>query len=182
MWLYTKRVFLSPYQILKELPLPRENARVGDFGAGSGQYALALAKRFGPEGAVYAFDAFAPNLDAMQKEAGAYGSPFYTLETNLNERIPVRDNLLNAAVVANTLYGISDKPRFVSELARVLEPDASVLVVEWAGSFRNMGPTEEQIIAPGEAAKLFTSAGFSVEEMLPAGTHHFAFIATNHTP
>jgi len=175
-------VFLSPYQILKELPLPAQNVRVGDFGAGSGQFSLALAERLGQSATIYALDAFGPGLDAMKREAERYGSDFYTLQSDLNTHIPLRSNLLNAAIVADTLYGIADKERFVHELARVLEEGGKVLVVDWAGSFKNMGPPQDAILSPGEAAQLFTSAGFSVGEMLPAGTHHFAFTATCQTP
>ncbi|MDO8523932.1 MAG: class I SAM-dependent methyltransferase [bacterium] len=173
-------MFLSPVQILKELPLP-ERAQVGDFGAGSGQYALALAERLGSQGTIYALDAFGPNLDLMRQGAEKYGSAFYTLESDLNRHIPLKTNLLNVAIVANTLHQLTDRERFVSELARVLEPGGKALVVDWAGSFRNMGPPEGSVVTPGEAVRLFRSAGFSTGEMLPAGTHHFAFVATSHT-
>lgn len=174
-------MFLSPTQILKELPLP-SRARVGDFGAGSGQYALALAERLGPEGTIYALDAFGPNLDSMRGQAEKYGSSFYTLESDLNRHIPLKTNLLNAAIIANTLHQLTDRERFVSELARVLEPGGKALVVDWAGSFKNIGPPEKSVMTPGEAVALFRSAGFVTGEMLPAGTHHFAFVATSTTP
>ena len=161
--------------MLKQLPLPSGSVRVGDFGTGSGQYALALAKRLGERGAIYAFDPFGPALDRVKSEAGEYHSAFYTLEADLNAHIPIRDNLLNGAVVANTLYGLSDKEKFVSELSRVIAPGGRVLVIDWAGSFKNMGPPASSIMSPGEAARLFSSYGFEVGDMLPAGTHHFAF-------
>jgi hypothetical protein len=41
-----------------------------------------------------------------------------------------------------------------------------------------MGPAPEKAVAPAEAARLFESAGFTIGDMMPAGTHHFAFIAT----
>ncbi len=167
--------------MLKEFPLPRK-ARVGDFGAGAGQYALAIAERLEGEGTIYALDPFGPNLDAMKREAEKFRSPFYTLRSDLDVHIPLKTNLLNAAIVANTLYSITNKERFVSELARVLEPEGKVLVVDWVGSFKNMGPPPEAIMTPAEAVRLFRSAGFSTGDMLPAGTHHFAFIATGHTP
>ena len=162
--------------------MPSENVRVGDFGAGAGQFALTLAERLGQSGTIYALDAFGPNLDAMKHESEKYGSNFYTLESDLNTSIPLRTNLLNAAVVANTLYGINDKQRFIAELARVLEPGGTALVVDWAGSFKNMGPPENAILTPGEAARLFSAAGFTIGDMLSAGTHHFAFTATCNTP
>lgn len=151
---------------------------MGDFGAGAGHYSLALAKQKGPYAEIYAFDAFAPAVDSLKHEAERIGAPVYTLHVDLNERIPLADNVLNAGIVANLLHQLKEKTRFVAELRRVLSPDSPVLVVDWARSDRNMGPPEEAVVEPAEAARLFRSAGFSTEEMFPAGTHHFAFIAT----
>jgi len=174
-------VFLNPTQVLSELQLPAI-PRIGDFGAGAGHYSLALAKRYGPYAEIYAFDALPGAIDSLRKEADVYASPFYGLVSDLNERIPVASNVLNAGIVANTLHQLTDKARFVSELSRVLKPESPVLVVDWARSDNNFGPPASAVITPGEAVRLFRSAGFSAGEMFSAGTHHFAFIATNHTP
>lgn len=153
-------------------------AKVGDFGAGSGHYSIAVAKRLGSEGALYALDAFTPVLDKLRRESAPYAPSVYTLQADFNEHIPLRDNLLNAAILANVLHQVKERNRFLSELARVVAPGGSVLVVDWASSFKNMGPTAEMALTPGEALRLFESAGFATGQMLPAGTHHFAFIAT----
>jgi len=170
-------VFLSPIQVLRSLPLPLK-AKVGDFGTGAGHYALALAERVGLGGAVYAIDAFGPGFDSLRREAARHHAAFYTLESDLNKHIPLKSGLLDAAVVSNILHQVSERKHFVSELARVIAPGGSALVVDWLGSFRNMGPPERSVLSPGEAAELFTSAGFAAGSMLPAGTHHFAFVAT----
>ena len=168
-------------QVLRALPLPPK-AKVGDFGAGAGHYALALAERVGPGGAVYAIDAFGPGFDSLRRDAAKHHSAFYTLESDLNKHIPLKDDLLNVAVVSNILHQLSDRKRFVSELARVIAPGGTALVVDWAGSFKNMGPPEASVLSPHDAAELFSSAGFEIGKTLPAGTHHFAFLATRVAP
>jgi ubiquinone/menaquinone biosynthesis C-methylase UbiE len=167
--------------VLPALAIPAK-PRIGDFGAGQGHYSFALAERLGHGGTIYAFDAFEPNLDALKRGGSAYGSRFFAVRSDLNRHIPLKTNLLNAGIVANLLHQLSDKEQFIAELARVLEPGSEVLVVDWLGSFKNMGPPQEAILAPGEVARLFESAGFSAGPMLPAGTHHFAFVATSHLP
>jgi ubiquinone/menaquinone biosynthesis C-methylase UbiE len=171
-------VFLSPVQILRSLPLPLFSP-IGDFGAGSGAYTFALAERRNPGAPIYALDAYPPNLDALYQEARRRQRAVFPLHADLNEHIPLRNDFLSAAVVANTLHQLSNKEQFAGELARVLAPGGRVLVVEWAGSFNNMGPSPDAVLSPGETARLFQAEGFSIGEMLPAGTHHFAFIATN---
>lgn len=170
-------MFLNPRDILSHLPLAA-SFRVGDFGTGAGHYGYEVAEKLGAEGVVYAFDAYTPSLDAVYRRGKTFAPQFHALHSDLNEHIPVRENLLDAAVVANTLSGLSERSRFVSELARVIRPSGSVLVVDWLSSFKNMGPPADATITPADAVRLFRSSGFSVGEMLPAGTHHFAFIAT----
>jgi ubiquinone/menaquinone biosynthesis C-methylase UbiE len=170
-------VFLNPTQVLSQLTFPPK-PRIGDFGAGAGHYSVALAKRYGPYAEIYAFDALPNAVDALKKEMSQYASPFYSLVSDLNERIPLAENALNAGVAANILHQLSDKERFVSELGRVLAPGSPLLVVDWARSGNFMGPPPEAVLSPSEALRLFTGAGFTEGPMLPAGTHHFAFVAT----
>ncbi len=168
-------MFLEPKTVLKHLPLTA-SAKVGDFGTGAGHYALAAAERIGAEGAVYAFDAFGPSLDALLKEAERYPSPFYALRSDLNTHIPLKDDLLDAAIVANVFSQVSKRGRFAGELARVVKPGGTALVIDWVTA--RITPSSHEALTPAEAARTFRAAGFVVGEMLPAGTHHFAFLAT----
>ncbi|MFA5876895.1 MAG: methyltransferase domain-containing protein [Candidatus Paceibacterota bacterium] len=170
-------MFLNPRDILSHLSITA-NAKVGDFGVGAGHYSFALAEKLGAEGTIYAFDAFGPVLDAIRRKGEHYPAEFHTLQSDLNEPIPIAENLLHIAVVANILHQIRERERFVMEVARVVRPQGTVLVVDWISSFKNMGPSPEAVLAPGEAVRLFRQAGFDTGDMLPAGTHHFAFLAT----
>lgn len=174
-------MFLNPTSVLGHLPFS-QHGRVGDFGAGAGHFAFAAAERLGREGSVYAFEAFTPAVESLSREAERRNLRIHALTADLNAHIPLRDNLLHAGIVVNTLHQLSDRERFVGELARVIEPAGKVLVVDWPSSFKNMGPHPEAVVAPGDAARLFRSAGFSISPMLPAGTHHYAFIAENGAP
>jgi ubiquinone/menaquinone biosynthesis C-methylase UbiE len=170
-------MFLKPQEIFSYLPL-HAGARVADFGTGAGHYAFLAAERLDSNGAVYAFDLRDSFIDKIRKEGERYSATVYALRHDLNKDIPLRDNLLDAAVVANVLHQLDARETFVRELARVLGAGGKALVIDWAASFKNMGPKEGRTLAPGEAARLFREAGFQTGEMLPAGTHHFAFVAT----
>jgi ubiquinone/menaquinone biosynthesis C-methylase UbiE len=169
-------VFLNPKNILNSVKIPH-GARVADFGTGAGHYALAVAERLRDGGVVYALDAFRPALQTLSKEAMRRGLSLYTLHSDLNVHIPFRDNLLKFGIVANLLHQLSNKEQFARELARVIEPGGQALVVDWAASFRNMGPTAEHAVAPGDAGRILKNAGFTIGDVLPAGTHHYAFLA-----
>lgn len=170
-------MFLDPDEILGRLGV-MSGSKVGDFGTGSGTYALKVAKQLGPEATVYAFDAYHPLVDSVGRLGRTTGANFYAIKADLNQHIPLKDNVLHAAIAVNILHALEARQKFVAELSRVIQPGGRVLVVDWVDSFKNMGPTPEQAIQPGEAARLFEDAGFELGSMLPAGTHHFAFIAT----
>lgn len=154
--------------------------KVGDFGAGSGAYTSVVLDRVGEEGQVYAFDALPQSLERMRRIAERAGKRCMTICTEFEQSLPLKDNLLDVAILANTLHAIDPirRQHFVSELQRVVVPHGHVLVVDWAGSFRNMGPPSSLIVTPVDAVRLFRSAGFMTGDMLPAGTHQYAFVAT----
>ena len=171
-------MFLNPKSILENIKIPH-GARVADFGTGAGHFAILAAERLQGGGVVYALDAFRPALQTLTREASRRSLNVHTLESDLNVHIPLKENLISLGIVANILHQLSDRKKFAEELARVIEPEGEVLVVDWAGSFKNMGPNEASVILPGQAVELFSSVGFTSGPMLPAGTHHFAFIARN---
>lgn len=154
--------------------------KVGDFGAGTGAYSSILWDRVGEEGQVYALDALPQSLESLRRQSLKSGKRCMTICTEFESELPMRDDLLDLAVVANVLHAVDPvrRPHFVGELHRVLVPGGQVLVLDWAGSFNSMGPPASMIVAPADAVRLFRAAGFNTSDMLPAGTHHFAFVAT----
>jgi ubiquinone/menaquinone biosynthesis C-methylase UbiE len=104
----------------------------------------------------------------------------FSLCVDLNTHIPLCDEVLHSSLLSNTLHALTDRSRFLSELYRITQKKGKVLMVDWASSFNGAGPRNDMVVTPGEAVRLFKAHGFSVGNMLPAGTHHYAFIATKH--
>lgn len=171
-------MFLSPIQLLQHMPV-QSGDKVGDFGVGTGVYSEALLEKLSDEGEVYAFDVYEPHIESLHRSCmNKKKSNLFSLCVDLNARIPLKDTLLHQALVVNTLHALAKRDQFLSELHRVVKPGGRVLIADWIHSFNNLGPTEESVVAPGEAVRLVQAHGFSVGEMLPAGTHHYAFVAT----
>lgn len=169
----------SPSDMLRHVRvLP--SMKIADFGSGSGAYSSVLLDRIGAEGLVYALDALPQSLESIRRTAALRNKRCMTVCSDFEDELPLRDNLLDVAVVANTLHGVDPlrRPHFVSELHRVLVPGGQVLFLDWAGSFDSMGPPAPLIVTPVDAVRLFRSQGFETSTMLPAGTHHYAFVAT----
>lgn len=168
----------SPSDMLKHVRL-MPGMRAADFGAGSGAYATVLLDRVGEEGQVYALDALPQSLESIRRQSLKSGKRCMTVCTDFDQALPMRDNLLDLAIVANTLHSVDPTRRqdFIHELGRVVAPGGQVLFLEWADSFKNMGPPAPLIVPPVDAVRLFRTAGFLTSTMLPAGTHHYAFVA-----
>ena len=169
----------DPRDMLKHVRV-MPGMRVADFGAGAGAYSSLLLDRIGEEGQLYALDALPQAVESIRRSALQKGKRCMTVCTDFENQLPMRDNLIDLAIVANTLNGVDPARRsdFVAELRRVVVPGGQVLVLDWAGSFDNMGPPQPLLVAPVDAVRLFRSQGFQTSTMLPAGTHHFAFVAT----
>lgn len=171
-------MFLSPYQVVGHLPV-KPGMRVADFGAGNGDYSFLVHDQLKGEGVMYAFEFNPEQVERLHREANRrYCEQFYSVCTDLNDIVPLRDDVIHVALVVNTLHQLKERNTFLSELNRILKREGSVLFVDWASDFKNMGPTSEHVITPGDAVRLFRAHGFTVGSMLPAGTHHYAFIAT----
>lgn len=170
-------MFLSPLQVVAHMPV-RPGMRVGDFGSGCGEYALLIAERLEGEGCVYAFDIRKENVESLSRgKSERYAESIYPLCCDLNQTLPLKDELLNTALLSNTLNAIQEKEHLLQEARRVLTQGGTILFIDWLSSFKNMGPRVEDVIPPTEAVRMFENAGFSVGGMLPAGTHHYGFIA-----
>ena len=51
-----------------------------------------------------------------------------------------------------------------------------MLVIDWADSFGNLGPTPAQVVTRAKARELFERAGFVFEKEITTGAHHYGII------
>lgn len=159
----------------------RDAMKVGDMGTGSGHYALIASTIVGPSGRVYAIDVqedILSNLkDSAQREHrrnietiwGDIEKPYGT---------KLRDGLLDAAILSNTLFQLEHKERAIKEVARILKPGGKLLVVDWAGAYGGMGPSADLVVSEDSAEELFIGNGFYKSKSFRAGPHHYAILFT----
>lgn len=170
-------MFLKPDEVIARFPCT-EGMRVGDFGAGVGTYTTLLSSKVGPSGTVYAFDFEPMHIECLGRSCIQGGiKNVFPLRVDLNQNLPLKDELLGAALVVNVLHALNERERFLSELYRTLRPKGQILLVDWVASFKNLGPSEDRVVTPADAERLLRAHGFSLQKTLPAGSHHFAFIA-----
>lgn len=159
----------------------KEGMKVGEFGAGSGHYALAAAHVVGPSGKVYAIDIQEDLLKHVKDSA--HREHLRNVETvwgNIEKTggTKLRDRALDAVILANTLFQLEHKEGVVAEIDRVLAPGGRLLVIDWAGSYGGIGPKPDHVVAEHAAEGLFIRAGYHKTKDFRAGAHHYAIVFT----
>lgn len=152
-----------------------ENMKVADFGAGTGAYALLLAKRLG-EGQVYAVEVQKDLLDSLMLEARRRHltnlKPIWgDIEKPLGSKL--RDGEADGVLFSNILFQTKSAYSAVLEAKRVLKPGGIVVAIDWSDSFGGLGPSPADVVTAAAAEKIFAEAGFKKVGEFAAGPHHW---------
>jgi len=103
---------------------------VADLGAGTGAFALPLAKAVGPNGKVYAVEidrGMVDYISAKAKKAGA-ANVLPLLGKATDPSLPAAD--VDLAFLHDVLHHVEDRPAFLKQAVRYLKPGARFAVIE----------------------------------------------------
>lgn len=172
-------MFSDPNTIVTALAIP-PGAVVADLGAGTGAFSFLLAQKVGPTGKVYACDVQKDILTRLESDARDRGiTNIQTVHSNVevHQGTKLRDGSIDWVMVANVLFQIEDRPGFVREIARILKPGGSIVLIEWSESFGNIGPHVKEVIGRTDAVKLFADVAFHpTPQVIDAGSHHYGIV------
>jgi ubiquinone/menaquinone biosynthesis C-methylase UbiE len=155
--------------------------KVGDLGAGSGHYARVAAAIVGHEGKVYAVDVQEDVLKHLKLNTHSHHRNVIDAVWGDIEKLGgthLRDNSLDAVILANTLFQVENKDGLLAETKRILKPEGKLMLVDWAGSYGGMGPAPENVITEHSAEAIFINGGFHKVKSFRAGPHHYGIIFT----
>lgn len=158
--------------------------KVGDFGAGSGHYTRAAAAVVGHGGKVYAIDVQEDVLKHIMLNAHTHHQGIINTVWGDIEKpggTQLRDQSLDAVLLANTLFQVEHRDRLLSEIKRVLKPGGKLMLVDWAGSYGGIGPTPERVVTEHSAEDFFISGGFHKVKSFRAGPHHYGIVFSTPT-
>lgn len=167
--------FADPIAIASHFHL-REGDVVADFGAGSGHYMKPLSEAVGPSGKVYLCEIQKNLVDALgihAREARLSNVHPIWCDFEAPGGTKMKDGTIDAGLLSNTLFQLSDKDASLKEVARVLRKGAKLFVIDWTDSFGGLGPQPEHVVAEREARVFMEKAGFTFDRSFPAGDHHY---------
>lgn len=153
--------------------------RVADFGSGSGEYAFPIAKALVGSGHVFAIDIQKGLLRKLKTEAQAQkleNVEIVWADLEKHGASKIAEHSVDLVLISNLLFQLEDKRTPLREAARILKASGKLAIIDWAASFRGMGPIEKQVVKKDDALALAKSAGFALEREFPAGHHHYGLL------
>ncbi|NWF62074.1 MAG: bifunctional demethylmenaquinone methyltransferase/2-methoxy-6-polyprenyl-1,4-benzoquinol methylase UbiE [Fischerella sp.] len=127
---------LGQHRIWKEMTVKWSEAKAGDtcldLCCGSGDLAFRLARRVGASGKVYGVDFSLAQLEiAKQRSQSQYPTPSITWVEADVLNLPFEDNRFDAATMGYGLRNVTDIPRCLKELHRVLNNGAKAAILDF---------------------------------------------------
>lgn len=163
--------YVSPDTLLADLGLA-PSATLVDFGAGTGLYAIALA-RLRPDLRIVALDEqpdMLVHLKAAIDHAGASN-----VEAVDPSGLAALHGRADGVLALNVLHELGDAA--LGDLRTLLAPDGAALFVDWnADVERPVGPPRDHVYNCVDAVRRLKGAGFAAE-VRPPLLYHFALLA-----
>lgn len=167
--------FITPEIVASHFHL-RIGDKVGDFGAGMGNFSTVLSRLVGAEGRVYASEIQKNLVDTLndkvrREHLGNVEVVWGDVEELGGTKI--EDEVLDAAIIINTLFQMEERQTAIKEISRTLRPGGKFFIIDWAESWGGLGPQPEDVLNESDAKALAETAGFTFERSFDAGQHHY---------
>ncbi len=159
--------------------------KVADFGAGSGAYAIAMARHLEGSGIVYALDIQKDLLRRLHNDAKAQGLKNIEIlwaDLEVPGGSKLSDGLLDLVLISNLLFQVEDKAAVLSEAKRIVKSGGRVAIIDWSESFGGIGPHPESVVTREAAYALAQEAGLTFQKEFSAGAHHYGLVFRNGIP
>jgi SAM-dependent methyltransferase len=163
--------YLPPNDIAALLDAP-DSGVVVDFGAGTGTFAIELARRR-PDLKVIALDEQAGMLELLRAKPAV--TQLGNIQPLLASEIDSIKGTADRVFAINVLHEVGDEA--LLEMSHLLKPQGTLLIIDWDGSRdRPIGPPKGHTHTPAEARARLEKAGLEVKtlESLP---YHFVLLA-----
>jgi SAM-dependent methyltransferase len=152
-----RALWQKPDEIMDALRIA-EGSTVADIGAGAGWFTIQLADRVGPNGVVFAQDVQRQMLEAIKRRVGREGLDNRVrtlLGSGSDPNLPAA--ALDAVLVVDAYQEVEDRVLFLQNLARALEPNGLIGIVNYLPGAGGPGPPADERV-PGAAVEADAAA------------------------
>ncbi|PIP17275.1 MAG: hypothetical protein COX44_00810 [Candidatus Portnoybacteria bacterium CG23_combo_of_CG06-09_8_20_14_all_37_13] len=166
--------FLNPQQLINQLNI-KQGMKIADFGCGSGNITILLARSVGSGGEIIALDVQKDKLESVKSQARLESLSNIKL-VRANLEIAGSSGLENESVdlvmLANILFQSPKQKAIIQEAERILKPSGFLVIVDWEKiktPYQTNPEKIKQMVSP-------PAGGLTFEKEIPVGDYHFGLI------
>jgi SAM-dependent methyltransferase len=151
--------YQKPNEVIQALDL-KEGEAIADIGAGSGYFAVRLARQVGEGGRVYAVDVspdMVLHMNRRLRDAGVRN--VQTLLAAPDDPL-LPDASVDRFFICDTWHHIDDQAKYLALMKRMLRPGGQVVMIDYQKKPTPAGPPMEMRIAREDLVRQMESSGF----------------------
>lgn len=176
-------IWLPPKEIVASLDL-QAGMIVADVGAGTGYFALPIARVVGEKGRVYAVDFQTDMLDMLGKKLLEPSAPTnVSLVHGTATHTTLQASCADRVFLANVWHEVDDHALVLKEGARVLRRNGCLAVLDWRADVHHPpGPPMEHRIPANVIVETLELNGWNVERSGNVGKYSYLIVAKHKQP
>ena len=169
--------WLPPDELLDRVGI-RAGMVVADVGAGTGYFALPIARRVGEGGRVVAIDASPEMLELLRAKLDGTSLPVELVHGEA-ERTGVADACADVVLLVNVWHEVDDRVAAAGEARRMLRSGGRLVVVDWRDDVSGPpGPPADHRLGMGAVKTELRGWGWDVQAAEHVGEFSYLIIAS----
>lgn len=169
---------LQPEALLRELGL-KEGDTMADIGCGPGFFTIPAAEIVGKRGLVLAADVQGEMLTAVKGRVTEHGLTNVRVVKTSETDVPLPPESCDFVLLAFVLDEIDQRSRFLHRVARLLKPEAHIVVLEWRKEEPADGPPIDDRLSEEELTADAQAAGLRISQSRELNDHQYLCVLTS---
>lgn len=172
-----RQKLLNPELTLNKIGL-KEGMLAAEIGCGTGFYTIPASRILGDEGKIYAFDIESKMLTLLRMKIEKPNIVPIVCE---EDKLPLKDKLLDIALMAFMLHESQEPYNYLQEIKRVIKHQGRIAVIDWNKIDEDQGPPEQERISKDQILKWFNELKLNPvinESITPS--HYLLVAEVNH--
>ncbi len=161
---------VRPLELLQDIAGVNDGMVCVDFGAGSGTFALPMAKLTGARGKVYAVDRSPDMLGHLKEKHPPVN--LILVQSDVTDT-GLKREMADFCLLASILHEVKQPDRVVIEASHLLKTKGSLLVMDWKAELDSPGPPQRVRISRSRLEQMFRDAGISLIKYLDWSPNYF---------